>query len=324
MSNWKKQAELLAETGMSWRKISKAIGVPKSTVSDYLRNQTKDEQNPDVVDKKDKDIKSVITSRSSKTYKDHVVIPDTQVKKNDPVDHLRWAGRYCVDHKPEVIVHIGDHADMPSLSSYDKGKRTAEGKRVNEDIEAAVEGMKVLLSPIIEEQQRQLRDEGKVTWKPRLVLTLGNHEERILRHVNANPELYGFLSIESLRYKDFGWEVYDFLEPVVVDGVTYCHYMANPFSGKPYGGSALNILKHVGESFTMGHKQTLDVTTRFLPSSGKQQWGIIAGAFYQHDEGYKGPQGNKHWRGIVHKRRVIDGSYDPEIISLERLRWLYD
>ena len=320
MSNWKKQAEVLASTGLSWRKIAKTIGVPKSTVSDHLREYFKQSE----IEETKADIFKIETSKSSKTFKDHVLIPDTQVKKGVALDHLRWAGEYCVEHKPEVIVHIGDHADMPSLSSYDKGKRTAEGKRVNEDIEAAIKGMEVLLRPIYEEQQRELREYGKIKWKPRLVLTLGNHEERILRHVNANPELYGFLSIESLKYEEFGWEVYDFLEPVNVDGVTYCHYMANPFSGKPYGGSALNILKHVGESFTMGHKQTLDVTTRFLPSSGKQQWGIIAGAFYQHDEGYKGPQGNKHWRGIIHKRRVVDGSYDPEIISMERLKYLYE
>lgn len=321
MSSWHKQAEALAETGLSWRKISKAIGVPKSTVSDYLR---KVEIDAAQIAQHNDEIFKIVTSKSGKTFKDHVMIPDTQCKQGVPFDHLRWAGEYCVDHKPEVIIHIGDHADMPSLSSYDKGKRSSEGKRVNDDIDAAIHGMKVLLKPIYDEQQRQLREEGKISWKPQLVLTLGNHEERILRHVNANPELYGFLSIDSLRYEDFGWDVYDFLEPAVVDGITYCHFMANPMTGKPYGGSALNILKHVGESFSMGHKQTLDVTTRFLPSSGKQQWGIIGGAFYQHDEDYKGPQGNKHWRGIIHKRRVVDGSYDPEIISLDRLRWLYD
>ena len=58
------------------------------------------------------------------------MIPDTQVKPGVNTDHLEWAGHYAVKMKPDVIVHIGDHWDMPSLSSYDKkGSRQMEGKR---------------------------------------------------------------------------------------------------------------------------------------------------------------------------------------------------
>ena len=156
-----------------------------------------------------------------------------------------------------------------------------------------------------------------------MVLTLGNHEERIVRHVNENPELIGFLSYDNLRYEDMGWEVYDFLKPAVINGVAYCHYMPNPMSGRPYGGAALNVLKNVGESFCMGHKQCLDVATRFLPASGKQQWAIIAGACYDHDEGYKGYQGNHHFRGIVVKHNVVGGSFNPSFISLDYLKTRY-
>jgi len=53
----------------------------------------------------------------------HLVIPDTQVKPEHSVKHLRWAGQYAADKKPDVIIHIGDHWDMPSLSSYDVGTR---------------------------------------------------------------------------------------------------------------------------------------------------------------------------------------------------------
>jgi hypothetical protein len=124
-------------------------------------------------------------------------------------------------------------------------------------------------------------------------------------------------------YKEMGWEVYDFLQPVIINGVTYVHFMANPMSGKPYGGAAMNVLKNVGESFIMGHKQTLDVATRFLPSSGRQQWAIIAGACYEHDEDYKGFQGNHHWRGVVVQHEVRDGSFQPMFVDLGYLRQRY-
>ncbi len=253
----------------------------------------------------------------------HLMIPDTQCKSGISLDYLDWLGQYIVDKQPEVIIHIGDHADMPALSSYDKGKGKAEGKRVSKDIAASIEGMNVLLKPIKMLQDSQMETYGKILYKPKMLITLGNHEERIMRHVNDNPELQGFLGYDSLKYKEMGWEVYDFLKPVVVNGVSYCHFMANPMSGKPYGGMAMNVLKNVGESFCMGHKQTLDVATRFLPASGTQQWAIIAGAYYEHDEGYKGYQGNHHWRGVVVQHNVKNGSFNPMFVDLAYLKRRY-
>ena len=266
-------------------------------------------------------IETVTTVRPNVT---HLMIPDTQCKAGISLGYLEWLGAYIVGKQPEVIVHIGDHADMESLSSYDKGKKSAEGKRVQKDIEASIAGMNALLKPLYDLQQSQLEEFGEVLYKPKMVITLGNHEQRIMRHVDANPELADFLSYDNLRYKDFGWEVYDFLEPAVVNGVAYVHYMASPLTGKPYGGTALNVLKNVGESFCMGHKQCLDVATRFLPSSGKQQWAIIAGAYYEHDEGYKGIQGNKHWRGVCLQHNVKDGSFNPTFVDLEYLKGRYN
>ena len=76
----------------------------------------------------------------------HVVLPDTQVKAGVPTDHLRWIGRYIWDQfhdKPNVkIIHLGDHWDMPSLSSWDApGSKDMEGRRYMEDVEAGNEGI---------------------------------------------------------------------------------------------------------------------------------------------------------------------------------------
>ena len=77
----------------------------------------------------------------------HVVIPDTQAKPGVPTDHLRWIGQYIVDQfhdEPIKIIHLGDHADMPSLSMYDKGKKAMEGRRYVQDIEAANAACRIL------------------------------------------------------------------------------------------------------------------------------------------------------------------------------------
>lgn len=250
----------------------------------------------------------------------HLFIPDVQAKPGVPLDHLSWIGQYIMDKQPDVIVCIGDFADMESLSSYDKGKKSFEGRRYKKDIKAAEDAMDLLLAPMRKHNETAARGKRK-QYKPRMVMTLGNHEERIMRAVEFSPELDGVMSYDDLPYKD--WEVIDFLKPIVIDGVMYVHYLANPMSGKPYAGTALNQLNKVQHSFCVGHKQTLDIATYFTPV-GKQTWGIVAGACYQHDESYKGWQGNAHWRGLIVLHDVEDGKFDPMLVSLDYLRKRYE
>ena len=243
---------------------------------------------------------------------DHLIIPDTQVKPGVPIEHLTWIGKYIVDRKPEVVIHLGDHYDMPSLSSYDKGTVKVEGKRIHEDIQAGKEGMRALLAPL----------KAAKGYKPRLIYIPGNHDERIQRYADSNPELQGTLGWESLGLEEMGWEVHEYLRPVDVNGILYCHYFANPLSGRPYTASATNLLKNLGRSFVQGHRQVLDFGTRTLVD-GSQQLGIIAGACYLHDEGYKGAQGNKHWRGVVVLHDVQDGFGNPMFVDLPFLERKY-
>ncbi len=250
----------------------------------------------------------------------HLVIPDIQAKPGVDLSYLSWIGEYIIAKKPDVIICIGDFADMPSLCSYDKGKKSFEGRRYKADIQATVDAMSLLLKPLKDYNIKQ-RAASHRQYKPRMVITLGNHEERINRVAEYQPELDGVVGYHDLPYLD--WEVIDFLKPIEIDGVMYVHYLANPMSGKPYAGTALNQLTKVGKSFIVGHKQTLDVATRFT-IGGTQQWGIVAGAAYPHDEGYKGYQGNYHWRGILYLHRVIDGSFDPMFISLDYLKDRYE
>lgn len=253
----------------------------------------------------------------------HLVIPDCQVTPDSPTDHLEWIGRYIVEQKPDVIVNIGDFADMESLSTYDKGKRQFEGRRYIRDIDAARSAMKKLLKPLTDYNAKQTHDH-KTRYRPEMHLTLGNHEYRIQRAIDGQAELDGVMGLMDLGYEDFGWTVHPFLVPVTVDGVAYSHFFANPQSGKPYGGQSIDTrLKNVGFSFTMGHQQTLMVGQRFL-NNGQRIRGIVAGSCYLHDEDYRGPQSNGEWRGILVKHEVRDGQYDLMEVSLDFLCRRYE
>ena len=241
-----------------------------------------------------------------------LVIADTQAKSEEPLEYLLWVGKYIADKKPDIILHIGDHFDLPSLSSYDKGTSKIEGKRLYKDIEAGVEGFKLL----------NLELEKHKDYHPRKVFCLGNHEERLDRYVNEHPELQGTLGTDKLPFAKYGWEVHPFLKPVEIEGIFFVHYLANPMSGKPYGGSAMNILKTVGRSFVVGHKQCLDIAIR--PTiDGKQQLGIVNGACYDHFESYKGFTGNNHFRGLTVLHECSDGFAVPMFVSLDYMKEKY-
>jgi hypothetical protein len=248
--------------------------------------------------------------------RNHLLIPDCQVKPNAPTRHLEWAGKYAADKQPEVIIQIGDFADMPSLSSYDRGKRNFEGRRYVKDTGAVHRGMETLLGPISKARG----------YSPLLVLCLGNHEARIDRATQESPELEGVVDVADLGYEDFGWQVHKFLEVVVLDGVAYSHFFPRAASGKVVqtrngAPSARTQLIREGRSCTAGHAQGYDIAC--APLAGRLQWGLIAGSFYLHNEDYLGPQGNNHWRGLVLKNGVNRGSYSPIAVDMDYLRKRY-
>lgn len=255
----------------------------------------------------------------------HLIIPDGQVKPGVPLEHWSWLGEYIIHKKPDVIVNIGDFADMHSLSSYDVGKKSAEGARYEEDIGVAREAMALLMAPI-EEYNRQQKKNGKRQYRPELHLTLGNHEQRIVRHVESNPLLDGKLSTNDLGYKDFGWAVHDFLEVVTIDGILYSHFFPRGPNGRIVqtrngAPSAKAMVARESNSCTAGHTQGLDF--HIQQTGAGRLYGLIAGSFYQHEEHYLSPQGTHYWRGVVMKYEVQEGQYDPLFISLDYLRRTY-
>lgn len=248
----------------------------------------------------------------------HLVIPDTQVKDGQDFTFLNNIGRYIIEKKPDVIVHLGDFADMESLSSYDVGKKSFEGRRYTKDIEAARQAMDALLTPL-REFNNQAREQKKKQYHPRLVLTLGNHEQRIMRAVNDDAKLEGLIKYEDLPYND--WEVHDYLEPVFIDGVAYCHYFPTGVLGRP-ATTASAMVSKLHMSCVAGHQQGKQVAYGKRPD-GSTITCIIAGSCYEHNETYLGHQGNQHFRGFLVAHEVNNGTFDEMFVSLDYLKKRY-
>lgn len=247
-------------------------------------------------------------------------VPDTQCKPGVPMEHLEWLGRYAAHKEPDVIVHAGDHYDMASLSTYDAGKKAAEGRRYQDDIEAGDRGLELF--------DGALRRHARRSYRPRKVVTLGNHCERIVRAVDADAKLEGKVSLNDLAFKRFGWTPYPFLQPVTIHGVTFAHYfplnaMGRVSNGRNGAPSALAQARRMMRSCVAGHRQGLDTAVVETPHGTVR--GVIAGSFYQHDEGYMTRMGNRHWRGVLMLNDVREktGEFDLCEVSLDYLRRTY-
>ena len=236
------------------------------------------------------------------------VIPDAQVRPGVPINHLRAAGQYIAAKQPDVVVCIGDFADMPSLSSHDKpGTLKAEGRRYRADLDAAKTGMDLLMAPI----------KAAKAYSPMLVMTLGNHEDRITRYVDLHPEMLEHTRLSDLRYEQYGWKVYPFLQPVVIGGVVFCHYF--PMGKRGHAAeSPQRILSGLHMSAFAGHQQGRQIA--YSPKAdGGNLTAIISGSFYQHDEAYMPILSNRHWRGMWFLNEVKDGSFDEMALSVNYL-----
>lgn len=253
-----------------------------------------------------------------------VVIPDTQIRPGAPIAHLRWIGQYTVDtfkgRDNVSVVHLGDHWDFPSLSSYDKkGGRKMEGRRVLADIEAGNEAFDVLNKPF-DTYNRRRRAQHLTVWEPPKHLLRGNHEDRLSRAIEDNPQMEGILSFDLLQSP--GWKVHDFLNVLEIAGTRFSHYFVNNTNGKPVGGMIETRIKSIGCSFVQGHQQGL--RTGMLETVAGRRRGVVAGSCYLTAEAYRGPQAQGEWRGILILNAMQDGDFDVEEVSLNQLCLRYE
>lgn len=251
--------------------------------------------------------------------RDIIVIADTQVDNSSPTQHLEALSKYIWKHKPETIIHIGDHWDFPSLSSYSSGLEK-ENQRLHDDLEGGFNAFKLIMA----ETNKKNASGKRTLYSPNKHFVMGNHENRLHRFIENQPVLKGCFDLDSFIKKQ-GWSVNQFLDPLWVQNICFMHYMPNAMSGRAVGGSIENKLNKFPHSFVHGHQQQYQYGRR-QNLQGEAHFGVCAGSFYMHDEAYRGAC-NTEIRGFVHLKSFVNRydkpDHDVEFVSLERLLSCY-
>lgn len=250
--------------------------------------------------------------------KNHLFITDVHAHPDHNNQRADWLGKLIFDLRPDVVVMGGDQADMPSLCSYDRGKKSFQGRTYTADITAH--------NDFQERMWRQYRKAKKRL--PRRVVLIGNHEQRIDRAIDVQPELEGVISYADLDLERY----YDTVVPysgstpggIILDGIYYAHYVVSGVSGRPVGGehSASSLLAKRYTSCSVGHSHIVDwsVKTR---ADGSKIMGLVGGCMIDYDMPYAGDSARLWWRGVTLLKNVQDGMYDPQFISLDAIKKQY-
>ena len=233
--------------------------------------------------------------------------PDAHTYPGHDKRPVKAISRWFAEQQVDLVVNIGDFADMGSCSGFDKGKRAIEGKRVIEDLDYTREMLDLF-------QRNQYGHECDK------LITEGNHCHRLHRLENDQPEMAGMFGDDPWGYDEAGYFVYPYMDIVRVNGLSFSHAFVNSSSlmGSIQGGSADIRMKNVGFPHVAGHQHGPLVHGQRLLGDGSTLSTLIIGCAHTETHGYWG-KGRDVYRGAAILRNVWDGAYDPDIRSLTNL-----
>jgi len=227
--------------------------------------------------------------------------PDAHTYPRHNSNPVTAIGRWFADEGVDVVVNIGDFADMPSLSFFGKNKAEIEGARVADDL-AYTKEMNDLFNDALDGHD------------PYKIMTLGNHEHRLHRLENDDPQMKGVFGDDPWGYEEAGYYVYPYMDIVKINGVAFSHAFINPTSlmGSIQGGSADIRMKNIGFPHVAGHQHGPLIHGQRMLGDGSPLSTLILGCAHTENHAYWG-KGKDVYRGAAILRNVRNGSYDPDI-----------
>jgi len=120
--------------------------------------------------------------------KKYLVIPDQHAHPEYHNERANWIGELIKETRPDVVVNMGDAADMSSLCSYDKGKKDFQGRTYRKDIDSHLDFQDRIWSTVRKSKKKL----------PRRIFLHGNHENRIAKTIQIQPELENTISFDDL------------------------------------------------------------------------------------------------------------------------------
>lgn len=252
-----------------------------------------------------------------------LIIPDPHASPAYDNKRFLALGRMIIDKKPDIIVCLGDFADMPSISTHNSVE-AAEGMRYQLDIDSAHKAMDTLFDPIDQFNKHQILNR-KRQYKPNLYMLGGNHEHRIDTLCSNYPHLRNFLSLDDLPFER--WNYTPFKHSLEIGGIHFSHYFTSGVMGRPISGVNISrsLLTKLHVSSVQGHSHLYSHAEETLPN-GQKIFGLSAGCYSHPDynEWWCKDTEFRWWRGVVFLNEIDGYGYYDEIQSITQRKIMRD
>ena len=164
------------------------------------------------------------------------VIGDLHDAPAIPKKRLRWLGKHIKNTKPDQVVQIGDFLSLDSccwhIDNATMQARKNKGTFID-DINS--------FDTALEEFNK-----GLGNYKVKKHVTLGNHENRLWKWEDRNPEYYNIGKRELFStLKKYGWTASEYGEFYFIDGVGFTHVPINVL-GREFGG--VSVERNIGQN----------------------------------------------------------------------------
>jgi len=234
-------------------------------------------------------------------------------------ERFDWLGKYIYDTRPDMVIDLGDGADMVSLNSFDtRYPQALVANQYEKDIE------------VYNDSQSRLRHQFKKNKKkkPTWIGHEGNHEHRIKKYLAEHPRMegekygvsFGHLQTDKWfdeyhEYKNGGPSISNY------NGVDFSHFFSSGNFGTATSGvhHAYTVINNRHNSSVCGHSHKRDLYFKDGPGS----IGMVVGCYKGHEETWAGQANNDWWNGVVLMRDVDEGRFEPQFISLGMLEREY-
>ena len=248
-----------------------------------------------------------------------VVFSCRQTKPGVSNDRFNVLGKFLYDLKPDYVVDLGDGADMSSLNSYDtKRPEAIVAQNYEDDINTENDAQERIRWEFTKNKKK----------KPKFYGFEGNHETRIKTAISHDPRLHGesygisFSHLNCDKWYDHYVEYENGAPGILdIDGVDYAHFIGTGNYGTPLSGDAHGkalVTKRL-KSVAVGHSHKRNI---FFKDDAKAI-GCVVGCMKGAPENWAGQSNGEWWSGVVVKRNIEDGYYEPEFISLKTLEKEY-
>lgn len=262
-----------------------------------------------MVSKRDEQVRGYKASHLLGSDNGTLVVGDVHISAGQNVSRADLLGKAINILQPKRVLFIGDLMTFDCFSEWDKDKRKKmEGRRYSLEIAKGRE----FLERVRSHSRNHEPEDG-------YLLCEGNHEDRVRRYIDSNPELDGALNYLS----DIGFHgrVIPYKEYYKIAGVDFTHVPINE-AGKPIGGKyavhrALDL--HEG-SVVFGHTHKLATASMHRHGSAHLSQALNVGCFFEHIDEYAVGSVTSYWRGLVFVDHYKNGRFGWTPISMGKLK----